>query len=157
VAVLGEYFQLVVGATGDELKYQWSHDGVRVPGEIASVFSRDQAATDDAGDYVVKVANQSYNDVEVVTANTAHVNVIGITATPASFTGSTEDTVTAEYCGDNGTVEFALVVNGTVGTFQNSPTLVIGDHFGVPLKIRIRHKTQTDKYHDSGEFTVTQA
>ena len=156
VAVLGEAFNLTVAATGDNLQYQWSQDGYIIPGEVSDSLSRSQAAVDDAGDYVVTVGNKSYNDSEVHAASTAHVNVIGMLSTPASFSGSTADTVTADYCGDSGTVEFALVVDGTVGTFQNSPDVAIGNNFGVPLKIRIRHKTETDKWHESGEFYVTQ-
>jgi hypothetical protein len=157
VAVLGEAFNLTVVANGDNLQYQWKQDGYIIPGEVSDSLSRSQAAVNDAGDYVVTVGNKSYKHSEVHAASTAHVNVIGITGTPASFTGCTEDTVTAQYCGDVGTVEFALVVNGTgVGTFQNSPALVVGNNFNVPLKMRVRHKTQTDKYHDGGEFYVTQ-
>ena len=45
---------------------------------------------------------------------------------------------------------------GTVGAYQDSPALVIGNHFGVPLKLRLRSKADNSKTHESGEFLATQ-
>lgn len=153
VFVLGGSLSIDVYATGDNLLYAWYRDGVRCPMQSGPNFSK-LATEEDAGDYTAKVGNESYITQHCVESDACEVEIIGIKETPASFTGCTEDTVTAVYCGTN--VEFALVADGAVGTYQDSPTLEIGDNFGVPLKIRIRHKTETDKYHDSGEFTVTQ-
>jgi len=163
VVVLGSPIELSNQATGDNLEFQWkftpwaSGGGVGVtpiPGETSNLLMRNSATPADAGYYTARAGNRSYNSQQVVTAFNRAVNVIGITASIANFSGSTEDTVTAQYCGDN--VEFALVVNGVVGAYQNSPSLVVGNNFGVPLRVRVRHKSQTAKFHDSNDFVVTQ-
>lgn len=156
VAVLGGAFTLGVTATGGNLEYGWWKDGVRVFAEAGAEWVRATLAANDGGDYQVKVGNRSTETLHVVESDEVNLNVIGITATPASGNFSAADTVPAQYCGTPGTVEFALVVDGVVGTYQDSNELEIGDNFGVPLKLRIRHKTQTDKWHESGEFTATQ-
>lgn len=156
VGVLGGEFTLGVTATGGNLQYGWYKDGVRVFAEAGSEWVRATLAANDGGDYKVKVGNRSTETDHVEESDEVNLNVIGITETPASGSFATEDTVTAQYCGTPGTVEFALVVDGVVGTYQDSPALEIGDNFGVPLKVRVRHKTETAKWHESGEFTATQ-
>ena len=156
VGVLGGEFTLGVTATGGNLQYGWYKDGVRVFAEAGSEWVRATLAANDGGDYKVKVGNRSTETDHVEESDEVNLNVIGITETPASGNFATVDTVTAQYCGTPGTVEFALVVDGVVGTYQDSPALEIGDNFGVPLKVRVRHKTETAKWHESGEFTATQ-
>lgn len=155
VFVLGDDLSISVVATGSNLLYAWYRDDVRCPLQSGPNFSK-VAAQDDAGIYRCKVGNESYMTQHCVTSGECVVDVIGILATPESGNYCTEDTVTVQFCGTPGDVEFALVVDGVVGAYQDSEEVAIGDNFGVPLKLRIRHKTQTDKWHESGVFTATQ-
>ena len=156
VFVIGDDLSIDVAANGDNLQYAWYRDGVRCPLQSDPNFSKN-ATCEDSGNYTAKVGNESYMTRHAVESSGCVVEIIGMKETPGSFIGVSGSTVTGVFCGNPDHVEFALLVTGSTGAFQDSPVLTIGNNFEVPLKIRIRHKTQTNKFHDAGEFTVTEA
>jgi len=55
--IVGDPLALTVGAQGIDLSYQWYQNGVLIPGATTAGFSRPAVATEDAGNYRVRVSS----------------------------------------------------------------------------------------------------
>ena len=66
---IGDSTAFTVTAGGDSLYYQWSHDGVDIPGATASVFSIDPISNTDIGVYKVLITNTC----GTILSDTAHL------------------------------------------------------------------------------------
>ena len=76
---------LFVVTVGTDLKYQWYHDGVAIPGGTGVEFRKENVTAADAGAYTVRV----YNDSGSVTSTATTVSLVYppvITAQPAART-----------------------------------------------------------------------
>ena len=154
--ILGDALALTVTATGDDLEFAWyrNHAGTvtRLPDFATATLNIANVGPDDAGLYLVKVGNRSFNATEIVAAERL-VNVIGILSTPANGPRAAGAVITADSCGTS--VQFALYLDGSqVGAWQGSPAFTVGTHYGTWV-LKVRHTVATDKLHASGEFTVT--
>ena len=79
--VSGSNTAFTVSATGSvPLTYQWSHDGVAIPGANLSTYAIPVVQTNDAGEYTVVITN----DVNSVTSTPALLTVLVVPATIAS-------------------------------------------------------------------------
>jgi hypothetical protein len=67
----GQILSVSVTATGGHLTYQWSKDGVTIPGATSATYSKSATTTADSGSYTVTVSNPVGN----VTSNSAAVTV----------------------------------------------------------------------------------
>ncbi|HEX5218094.1 MAG TPA: LamG-like jellyroll fold domain-containing protein [Verrucomicrobiae bacterium] len=70
--VVGESAEFAVSATGSALKYQWSKNGIVVPGATNTTLSLTNVTFADSADYSVTVSN----NVTFVTSSNAHLTVL---------------------------------------------------------------------------------
>lgn len=70
--------QFSVGATGDDLRYRWFHDGMEVIGQTNSTLTLSVVAVTDAGQYWAEAANAA----GAVSSQAALLTVLGITQQP---------------------------------------------------------------------------
>mgnify|MGYP005849559239 CR=1 FL=1 len=110
-ADVGGSFALGVSATGaGPFDYQWSRDGVELPGETSATFSRSAATLADAGVYRIRVSN-AHGAVESEGA------VVQVHATAASLINLS----TRGYVGPGGS---ALIAGCTVAGSHAMPLLI---------------------------------
>ena len=72
----GQTLSLSVTATGNDLTYQWSHDGTEIAGATAATYRKYNCTGSDAGSYTVLVSNllgQVRSNAATVTVNPAPV------------------------------------------------------------------------------------
>lgn len=70
--------QFSVGASGDDLRYRWFHDGTELVGQTNSTLTLPVVAVPDAGQYWAEAANAA----GAVTSQAALLTVLGITQPP---------------------------------------------------------------------------
>ncbi len=69
-----------VGASGDDLRYRWFHDGIELAGQTNSTLTLPMVAVADAGQYWAEAANAA----GAVASQAAMLTVLGITQPPQS-------------------------------------------------------------------------
>lgn len=94
----GHPFSLGVTATGPGLAYQWSKDGVALPGATSATYSKSNSETADAGSYTVTVSNRAGR----VISNAATLKVTVPSTSSPSSSPVTSPTPTTSSSGGGG-------------------------------------------------------
>jgi Immunoglobulin domain len=123
---LGASLTLTVLAQGTPpLSYQWSHDGVPIPGALSETYNVAAVSQNDAGIYTVNVSNSAGS----LTSNPATVVVLGppfIITPPQDQSADPGDTVTfSVVAGGSAPLHYQWQVNGVnlPGATTNTLTL----------------------------------
>jgi uncharacterized cupredoxin-like copper-binding protein len=107
--VAGSTVQFSVEATGQDLTYQWQHNGTNIAGATSSQLSLGNVQLSDAGTVTVVVSNAGGS-----VSGSASLNVTsGTMAPPVILSGPQSQTVTA-----GSSVSFSVVASGTELSYQ---------------------------------------
>ena len=102
-AAEGAGVTFTVGASGTDLNYQWSRNGVVLTGAVFSTISLNNVRGGDAGTYTVLVSNSA----GAVTSVGAALTIVGLPSSPTITTQPVASTVTA-----GGSAGFSVVASG---------------------------------------------